>query len=410
MADPDRPGSPLTGGAAPMTSPPVASADAELARLETAVQAITRNLVELDEHPTRKDLDSRSLTGRTASEWADASAALGTLWDGYRMLTESITRARLLRGQRRLGDADRARYVHEVLGPSIVLSTSSVPLAQRGLLGAGQVTATCSPAELLAAMERAFATAVDVVTRAGEAWRMLLPAAAEAAAGLRELRTSGAPGPLGDQADRLLGELTAALATDPLGAEPAVLDRVGDLIRRAQAERDSAAELRASLTRRLAQARERADELDRAGRAAAEAHARVSGRFPEARIATVRRLNLRPDLAAIEALATAGQWALISPRLARWSREAAERLAALQAVTVHNDRLLAERNELRGRLDAYQAKALRHGLGEHPALIPLAERARAGLYTAPCELEQARAAVNAYQEALTATITRDARP
>ncbi len=61
------------------------------------------------------------------------------------------------------------------------------------------------------------------------------------------------------------------------------------------------------------------------------------------------------------------------------------------------------------RQSGYQAKALGHGLSEHPQLTPLAERARTLLHTAPCELEQARAAVNAYQEMLTATIARDAR-
>ncbi|KUL27939.1 hypothetical protein [Actinoplanes awajinensis] len=396
-----------------MTDPSVAPADAELARLETAVHAISTNLVDLDDNADRKNLDTTTLTGRTATEWADASDALATLWDGYRMLTESIGRAQALRGQRRFTDRDRAAFLHEVLGRSILLSTTVVPLAQRGLLGAGQRTTTCSPGELLAAMEQAFGTAVDVVTRAGEAWQRLLPGAADAAAGIdrgRELsRRAGAPTALFDQADRLLGDLTGSLATDPLGADPAILDRVRELARRADAERTSAAELRDSLTRRLAEARDRADELDRAGRAAAEAYERAAGRFPGSQVATVRPVNLRPDLAAVEALAAAGQWALISPRLAQWTRAARERLAALQTVAAHNDRLLADRNELRGRLSAYQAKALRHGLGEHPRLSPLAERARAQLYSAPCELDQARAALNAYQEALTATIARDAR-
>ncbi|ATO84492.1 hypothetical protein ACWT_5077 [Actinoplanes sp. SE50] len=396
-----------------MTAPSVAPADAELARLETAVEAMSRNLVELDQLPARQELDAATLTGRTAAEWADASVAMAALWDGFRMLSESIARAQSLRAQRRLSDSDRATYVHVVLGPSILLSTTTVPLAQRGLLGAGQVTTTCSPAELLAAMERSFSTAVDVATRASEAWQRLLPAAGEVADALQRARRlsreAGAPTALLDQADRLLGDLTGTLAGDPLGADPAILQRVRDLLQRADAERTSAAELRDSLHRRLADARDRADELDRAEREAIRARERVDGRFAADRIATVRAVNLRPDLAAVEALAAAGQWALISPRLARWSREAGERLAALAAVRHHNDRLLADRDELRGRLSAYQAKALRHGLGEHPRLTPLAERARTLLHTAPCELEQARRAVDAYQEMLTATIARDAR-
>ena len=72
--------------------------------------------------------------------------------------------------------------------------------------------------------------------------------------------------------------------------------------------------------------------------------------------------------------------------------------------------MLATRNELRGRLDAYQAKALRRGFGEDPALTPLYEAAKAALYTAPCDLTAARAAVGAYQDALTTTMTRGGQP
>ena len=112
--------------------------------------------------------------------------------------------------------------------------------------------------------------------------------------------------------------------------------------------------------------------------------------------------DLRPDLAALDALAAAGHWALISPRLADWSRRARERIAALRDAAARNTAMLATRNELRGRLDAYQAKAARRGLAEDPSLAALAERARAALYTAPCDLGAARAAVNAYQDAVAA--------
>jgi len=136
---------------------------------------------------------------------------------------------------------------------------------------------------------------------------------------------------------------------------------------------------------------------------------RSADRFRDRDIHTVRGGDLRPDLAAIDALAAAGQWALISPRLADWSRRARERLAALRHATAHNDGLLVTRNELRGRLDAYQAKALRRGLGESGELTALSDAARTALYTAPCDLDAARAAVNAYQDALTATIARNGR-
>jgi hypothetical protein len=396
-----------------MTAPDVAPADTELLRLETAVTAIAANLVDLDDNPHRKELDKTKLTGRTATAWADATDALTQLWDGYRMLTELIAKARGLRDQRRLNDRERAEFAHLVLGKSVTLSTTTVPLAQRGLLGTGQVSTTCSAAELLSAMEAAFSTAATVVTQAGDIWQRMLPAAADTAAELdnvrRLTREAGGSAATLDEADRRLGAFTSTLAADPLGADASALNGVRDLIARADAERTSAAELRQALERRLAEAHTLATDIAAARRAADDARDNAEGRFEEREIATVRDATLRPDLAGLDALAAAGQWALISPRLSDWTRRAREHLAALQTATARNAALLTGRNEMRGRLDAYRAKALSRGLGEDATLTPLAEKARDLLYTAPCDLGAARHAVDAYQEALTATIARNNR-
>lgn len=392
-----------------MTSPTLTQADAELMRLETASLAIAANLVDLDDNPTRKDLDKGPLTGVTAAAWADATAALQQLWDGYQMLTELIGRARALRDQRKFTDADKTQYRFLVLGESITLSTTTVPLAQRGLLGQRQKTLTCTPGELLSAMEAAFATAVDVATRAGDVWQRLLPEAASAAAALAHVRrlTAGGSASL-DQADQRLGAFTAALASDPLGVDERDLAAARTFIARADAERTSATELRDSLTQRLADARDLARQLADAARAAAVAEDEAAGRFDDAAIVTVTGPDLRPDLAAVEALAAAGHWSLVSPRLSDWTRAAQDRLSRLRSATAANAGLLATRNELRGRLDAYRAKALSRGLGEDSDLTPLADAARTALYTAPCDIDAARAAVNAYQAALTDAINRRA--
>ena len=382
-------------------------ADSELLRLEAAAAAVAANLVDLDDNTARKDLDKGPLTGRTAAAWADATAALTQLWDGYGMLTALITSARSARNQRRFTDTEKTAYVHQVLGRSITLSTTTVPLAQRGLLGAGQVSTTCTPAELLAAMDAAFKTAVDVAVRAGDVWHRLMPEAATVASSLAHLRGLTRSATL-DEADRLLGDFTSALASDPLGCDERALATVRSLLDRADAERTSAGELREALTQRLTDAHALLDQLAEAARAAAVAEQNAAGRFADSVIAVVSGPDLRPDLAALDALAAAGHWALLSPRLAEWSRRARERIAALREAAARNAGMLAARNELRGRLDAYQAKAGRRGLSEDPALAPLAERARDALYTAPCDVDAARAAVNAYQDAV-ARLTTTAR-
>jgi hypothetical protein len=57
---------------------------------------------------------------------------------------------------------------------------------------------------------------------------------------------------------------------------------------------------------------------------------------------------------------------------------------------------------LRGRLEAYRAKAARLGYAEHEELTAVHGRARELLYTAPCDLRAATRAVFAYQQALAA--------
>jgi hypothetical protein len=226
-----------------------------------------------------------------------------------------------------------------------------------------------------------------------------MPEAATVASSLAHLRGLTRSATL-DEADRRLGAFTAALAGDPLGCDEQALASVRALLARADAERTSAGELRETLTQRLTDAHALLDQLADAARAAAVAEHNAAGRFPDRAVAVVSGPDLRPDLAALDALAAAGHWALISPRLADWTRRARDRIAALHDAAARNAGMLATRNELRGRLEAYQAKAGRRGLAEEPALAPLAERARAALYTAPCDVDAARAAVNAYQDAV----------
>src|SRR3954453_18061471 len=98
----------------------------------------------------------------------------------------------------------------------------------------------------------------------------------------------------------------------------------------------SPAELRELLSQRLADAHALAGELAAERKAADAARAAADGRFPEQAIVTVRGADRRRDRAALDARAAAGQWALISPRLADWSRRAREQQAALRAAAAGN--------------------------------------------------------------------------
>ena len=62
-----------------------------------------------------------------------------------------------------------------------------------------------------------------------------------------------------------------------------------------------------------------------------------------------------------------------------------------------------KRDELRGLLRAYKAKAARLGAAEDADLARRHEQAHDLLWTAPCDLVAAEAAVTAYQRAILAT-------
>ncbi len=104
--------------------------------------------------------------------------------------------------------------------------------------------------------------------------------------------------------------------------------------------------------------------------------------------------------AAASGTPVAGAWGqlvrdaeLIEAQVTRAGERAAELIAAA-------DGLLGRRDELRGRLEAYRAKAAEHRLDEHEELSGLHTEARDLLYTAPCDLPSATRAVFAYQRAL----------
>jgi hypothetical protein len=72
--------------------------------------------------------------------------------------------------------------------------------------------------------------------------------------------------------------------------------------------------------------------------------------------------------------------------------------------------LIDRRTELRGRIDAYQARATRLGHAEDPELMTLTEDIRRMLWTRPCDLAAATRALSAYQQRLRALDATSTRP
>jgi hypothetical protein len=108
--------------------------------------------------------------------------------------------------------------------------------------------------------------------------------------------------------------------------------------------------------------------------------------------------ELAGELDALDA--AAGSWLARSQRLAALEQRAQQ--AAQQARTTAKALfgLIARRDELRGLLVASQAKAARLGTAEDPEAVRLYAQARALLWTAPCDLTKAAAAVDLYKRAI----------
>ncbi len=120
--------------------------------------------------------------------------------------------------------------------------------------------------------------------------------------------------------------------------------------------------------------------------------------------------GLTGRLAAAEALRAAGRWTRLASELDLIEKQAAEAVSQCREVERRATALLDRREELRGLLDAYQARAARLGGAEDSDLEARSARAHDLLWTAPCDLPAAADAVTAYQQAVLALSGRGRRP
>ncbi|GAA3750604.1 hypothetical protein GCM10022225_38600 [Plantactinospora mayteni] len=277
---------------------------------------------------------------------------------------------------------------------------------------AGSQTAPAADLRAVPAAERRAVPAAE--HRAG-AERRAVPAA-ERRAGPAD--GAGAAPPLAgeldrlDRLDRAVEEAYRDAVADPLGAAGtgSAATALRDRLRRFEAEV-------AALTGRLAELTEVRDGYPgRTARLAAELDDLVTAAGETARTHALARDKIAnsalPELSPDPTPALRAQFAQLDQvhREHRWSQVGRE-LAALERGVVDARRRMAEsheaadgllrrRAELRGRLDAYRAKAGRLGLIEHPELSARYRQARDLLYTSPCDLSAATRAVVAYQRHL----------
>jgi hypothetical protein len=380
--------------------------DSTLKRLRDATEAIGANLLEVELDPNRGLLDSSALEGESATRWGEASTTLAQLWQWHALLEQLLDRATQLRGARPRVPDKRLREVRELLeGASIELSSEHVPLEQRDLLA--QTALRCTPQELLERSSAAFDQAKTVLAAAGNTWDALLPRLHAARAALQE--SAALAGALGegeppglDRARERLSELTEKLSKDPLSVSS---EEVADLERSLQAFRgdlDSLDELRHEIATQLADARELLDEFRDVAQEGADAHRQALAKIAAPAIHEPLSVDvaLESQLEDVERIARHGAWREARAVLGQWTARARSLLEQARRIARENSAPIEARNELRGLLDACQAKAARLGLIEDPWLAGMFEQAHDSLYTAPTDLVRASELVHRYRRTL----------
>jgi hypothetical protein len=382
---------------------------------------IQANLLELDSSFGKRLLAGATLTGETKKRWDVVAADLTTLWqtfDAYSAVVDEA--AELMARLRRSAERELAEISSLLYGTSVHLSRPSPALARGDLTGTGDTQVTLAAA--VTDMRRAFAAATAVVTAAEAVWNEIadpLQQIGDQLAAARQ-QVAGMDGEALDQgltvAETDHAQLRGLLNNDPLALWLGGQVDTGR-IRRLRERAAAAAEAAGKLAALRQDASARIAAVGAAVSAAADARqdALAARDRAAAKIAAIT-LPMPPDvsgltgrLAGLEALTAAGRWTRLASELDLIEKQAAAATGECREVERRASALLDRREELRGLLDAYQARAARLGGAEDTDLDARYARARELLWTAPCDLSAATAAVTGYQQAVLA-LTGRGRP
>lgn len=405
-----------------MTRPAVTTLTRDQA--ESAVDAaaaqrdtIQANLLDLDASFGKRLLAGASLAGQTQRRWAAASAGLTRLWETYTAYSAAVDQAAELLPRARKSAAVLADLAALLTGASVPLPMASSALASRDLTRTG--TATVTLAAAVGEMRRAYASVAELITSVERVWNELAGPVQDLADQLAAARQQAGDiaDPALDQAagtaEGSLAELRGLLNADPLAllaapggaGGPVDTARLGRLRQQVSAATTRAAELgrlRTGAGTRIAAAgaavaAARAAWQD-AMAARAEAEVKIVAELPP--LPPVG--GLADQVAALDRLRAAGRWARLATELDALDKQTADLIARCQAAERDALALLDRRDELRGLLDAYRARAARLGAAEDSDLEARHSRAQELLWTAPCDLPSATAAVTGYQQAVRA--------
>ncbi|HEX2320265.1 MAG TPA: hypothetical protein VHJ18_14890 [Streptosporangiaceae bacterium] len=397
-------------------------AHAAVAAAAAERDTIQANLLDLDGSFGKRLLAGATLTGQSRERWDAAAAGLSTLWDTFTAYSAVIDRAAEILAQPGRMSADRLSEASALLtGPSVRLAKAPAPLDERDLTAGPDLHLTL--AATVQQMKREFTGLASEVSAAESVWNEVSDGLRQVADTLelarRQLpdlittaltRTEPADVELADglaQAEAGLRELRDLLNTDPLAlweqgrVNSGRLDRLKQQAAAIATRSAELASARAEADQRIAAASAAVGATRQAWQDATAARERAAARVlvpAQGPLPDVSELDGR--LADLGVLHRAGRWTRMTSELDLLDKDAAAALRQCREAEQSATDLLGRRDELRGLLDAYRAKAGRTGGAEDAALTARYQQAHDLLWTAPCDLAAADAAVTGYQQAV----------
>jgi hypothetical protein len=386
----------------------------QVAELGAAHDRIAAAMYTVDTHAAWAKLDGGVLSGRTQTVIAALHPQVQALWAYFGVLGDRLEQARALLAARRLGGTVPPELVTLLAPGAVGLDAAGLPVDDTT-----PPTSRVALAELAARSERQAAAVlaqlsdVDTSASAMAARYVEASAAVEAVARRAEqLGESDVARPLraaAAEVERLdVGDPITAAPGGRLSADTGRrLAGLADAVARARAQLDEVAGVRDAYAQRRAALDAAVEDVAAAETAVARAYARAIEKIADPGLGEPPHAvaDLRAGLASLDELhrraeADATQWRRLATEVSTVETAIEQARAASAEQRSLADGLIARRDELRGRLEAYRAKAAARGRAEDERLAGLFARAHDLLFTAPCDLRAATRAVHTYQAGL----------
>ncbi|MET0235547.1 MAG: hypothetical protein ABW224_12960 [Kibdelosporangium sp.] len=379
-----------------------------LDRLSAESDRMADALVAMDSHAGNQLLRNATLTGLTKRRWAEASAAMAVLWEQFNLHRRLLEQAREVLDRRsRPGPAELGELTTLLTGAVVELNAQHLPIEQRSLTGPAIVSERTTLTGLVERMKASYATVTEVLAAADTAWNTTIQELDPLESELRSVNALAASLRVDDPAlakiDIEVSQIRELALADPMALDPAgPLDQVATELAEARSRLARLASAKDSFDDRMARIGALLGEIISAFDEAQLAHATVRQKIASPGLPRLTDSSppLRARLNELPELWHSGQWRLLASGLDMLERDATSALAEARTQLRLITGLLDRRLELRGRLDAYRAKASRLGHAEDRELATLHREAHTVLYTIPCDLPAATRAVNRYQQAL----------